>query len=57
MIEVEKASKHNRLKTDILPEKNYNLGLYEHEQLLNTTRYVFSVKVFPGQCLYKTIIF
>ena len=36
------ASKHNRLKTDVLPEKNYNLGKYEHDHLLNATRYVFS---------------
>lgn len=42
-------TKHNRLRNDVLPEKCYNLGEYEHEKLLAGTRYVFSVKVFPGQ--------
>jgi len=42
-------TKHNRLRSDVLPEKCYNLGEYEHEKLLAGTRYVFSVKVFPGQ--------
>jgi hypothetical protein len=42
-------TKHNRLKSDVLPEKCYNLGEYEHEKLLSGTRYVFSVKVFPGR--------
>ena len=32
------ASKHNRLKTDVLPEKNYDLDSYVQDQLLSTTR-------------------
>ena len=43
------SQKHNRLKMDVLPSMTYNLGDYEHQNLLAGSRYVFSVRVFPGQ--------